>query len=272
MPQLKKTSLYIASIEQSLDFYQKKLGMTLISNHQENGRESFLLSFDPSSARKEACLELIYDKTHIHHFPKDRDRLEGYWKISIAIKDVDIARKKLIQMGIEVSDGFQVPDVAYLCHLYDPNGYCIELIQHKFSHNHTSEPENPDFVLGNPPVLSLVTYRAKDIDSSLDFYTKVLGMNLLSRMALPQRGFDLYFLGFSPEPEEDVESINIREALWQRPNTMIELQQIHKYSPMTDFSYDVSEETGFIGLTIESEQNQTLSDPDGYQIRTVQKS
>ncbi|MGY0216767.1 VOC family protein [Endozoicomonadaceae bacterium StTr2] len=266
---LHKVSLYIANAEQSLEFYQNQLGMTLLESSTVDGVQYLQFSFDPSPERKEAILELICDPANIACFPKDRNSLEGYWKIAISIKDVDIARQKLLDQGVEVTDAFQVPDVAYLCHFYDPNGYCLELIQHKFQHNHTTEPENTDYVLGNRPVLSLVTYRAKNIDSSLAFYNRIPGLKLLSKMAVSQRGFDLYFLGYSAEEVTDVESLTIRESLWQKNTTMIELQHIFKFNDESDFQYKVGAETGFKGLTLKSEKAQILHDPDGYRIEVI---
>ena len=81
----------------------------------------------------EAILELIYDRNNtITIYPKNDSRLTGYWKMAISIKDVDIAREKLLEKGVDVKQPFQVPNVAYLCHFEDPDGYSLELIHHKF--------------------------------------------------------------------------------------------------------------------------------------------
>ena len=169
--------------------------------------------------------------------------------MAISIKDVDIAREKLIENGVDVQEAIQVPNVAYLCHFYDPDGYCLELIQHKFKQNHIKQKEDSKYLLGNKPVFSLITYRVKDIQKSLDFYIDKLKLKLLSKMELKQRGFDLYFLALSDEelPNKEVESIQNRQWLWEREYTMIELQHILDIDD--DFIYEVGIKTGFKGIS-----------------------
>lgn len=274
MQYLQKHSLYISNPKASCDFYINKLGMSLLKKFSENEKEYYHLSFDTSPNSKEAFLELIFDKDNKETiFPKNKESLEGYWKIALSIKDVDIARENLLKKGIEVSPAFQVPNVAYLCHFYDPDGYCLELIQHKFQKNHIKEEENKTYALGNKAVFSLITYRVKDINKSLDFYTKELGLKLLSKMNVQQRGFNLYFLALTEDilpNEEDIEAIENREWLWQREYTIIELQHILEFENDKDFKYEVGKSTGFNKITFISDKKKSLKDPDSYNIE-IQK-
>ena len=41
--------------------------------------------------------------------------------------------------------------------------------------------------------------RVKDLDKSLDFYTRLLGMKLLRKMDFPEGKFTLAFVGYGPE-------------------------------------------------------------------------
>jgi len=41
--------------------------------------------------------------------------------------------------------------------------------------------------------------RVKDIHASLDFYTRILGFQLISQRDFPENGFSLYFLAYLPE-------------------------------------------------------------------------
>ena len=46
--------------------------------------------------------------------------------------------------------------------------------------------------------------RVTDLDRSLEFYTGVLGMNLLRRKDYPNGRFTLAFVGYGPETEQTV--------------------------------------------------------------------
>ena len=46
--------------------------------------------------------------------------------------------------------------------------------------------------------------RVGDLDKSLDFYTRVLGMQLLRKNDYPEGKFTLAFVGYGPESEEAV--------------------------------------------------------------------
>ncbi len=46
--------------------------------------------------------------------------------------------------------------------------------------------------------------RVGDLDRSLDFYTRILGMTLLRRNDYPEGKFTLAFVGFGPETEQAV--------------------------------------------------------------------
>lgn len=46
--------------------------------------------------------------------------------------------------------------------------------------------------------------RVKDLDKSIDFYTRLLGMRLLRREEFPDGKFTLAFVGYGPEEEHAV--------------------------------------------------------------------
>lgn len=267
MQYLHKHTLYISNSKRSLDFYINKLGMKLVDEFIEDEKEFYQLKFNLNT--NEAILELVYDKNNITTiYQKNDSRLTGYWKMAISIKDVDIAREKLLEKGVDVKQAFQVPNIAYLCHFEDPDGYSLELIQHKFEQNHIKQKEDSKYHLGNRAIFSLITYRIKNIDESLRFYQNELQMKLLSKMDVHQRGFELYFLGFTKEtvPDEDITSIENREWLWDRDFTMIELQYILSSKDDENFKYETGISTGFESFSILREEEKTTYDPDGYKI------
>ena len=46
--------------------------------------------------------------------------------------------------------------------------------------------------------------RVKDLDASLDFYTRLLGMQLLRKVDFPEGKFTLAFVGYGPEESNTV--------------------------------------------------------------------
>ena len=114
-----------------------------------------------------------------------RPSVDTYWKIGLALADVDTARNQLIQNGVEVSQPMQFRDIGYLCHLQDPFGYGIELLQHTFKANFSRElissQLDTDLQLGQESLIGQITLRVSDIKKSLTFYGDTLGMKLLSR-------------------------------------------------------------------------------------------
>ena len=218
----------------------------------------------------------------------------------ISVADLDIAHERLLSNGVAVDSPRQIPDIAYLCHCNDPDNYCIELIQHDFLHNHTPEPENPVYPLGTRPTFSLITCRVKNAEVSLSFYTDVLGMRLLSRQVVESRGFTLYFLACTDEkpPNANIEDVGNREWLWRRPYTMVEFQHIWGTENEPDFAYRAGPESGFEGVSIATKKldeiletverqgheidicdidpilqrrTATVTDPDGYSLRLIDK-
>lgn len=262
--------LYVSNITQSLKFYMNILGMHLVKHEFKDAHKHYFLSFDVDS--KQAYLELICDTSNKNADLNVQSSITtGYWKMAISVQDVQLARQKLIKNNIEVSSAVQVPNVAYLCHFSDPDGHALELIQHTFEENFVPKEEDSSYALGNKPTFLLITYRSKNIEKSIDFYKNTLGMRLLSKMDVSQRGFDLYFFGYTKKqlPNEDICSVDNVQWLWQRNCTMIELQHIHEFSKNDSFEYEIGSQTGFKGITVESNTAQTLYDPDGYTIECL---
>lgn len=176
----------------------------------------------------------LLDLVHQPHHPLPLDAAFNtadnarYWKIGITLADVDIARARLLAAGVAVSEAAQFLDVGYLCHLHDYDGYCIELLQHDFAHNHKAVVANPGYELGNAPTLGQITLRISDAEASLHFYQDLLGMRLLSRQVVAAYQFTLYFLACTDDvpPNPDIDAVENREWLWQRPYTTLELQHV----------------------------------------------
>ena len=222
----------------------------------------------------------------------------GYWKIGITLADVDNAGEQLRKGGISVSDARQFRDIGYLSHLQDPAGNSIELLQHWFEQNKPETTIDKQYSLGSRPGFGQITLRVKDPEVSCNFYQDILGMRLLSRQKVGPYGFTLYFLACCDEqpPNQDIDAVENREWLWQRPYTVLELQHVHG-TENGPTGYDTNPESGFEMITFshaESEvaleafevnnveiiqmptddplfqkQSMIVRDPDGYAVRLL---
>lgn len=153
--------------------------------------------------------------------PNDR-----YWKIAITVPDLDCAYRQLRARGIEVTAPNQFRDIAYMSHLADPEGYTVELIQHTFGGNDLTRQGDDALPLGGGARLGLITLRTGDLETEFTTCRDQLGMRYLSRQDVPDLDFCLYFLAFTDEtpPLPDVDAVENREWLWQRPYTVLEFQ------------------------------------------------
>lgn len=200
------------------------------------------LGFGPDGGRLDARLEL--HEGAVARSPADDD---AYWKIGLTLDEVDLAHDRLIAHGIPVTAPAQFLDVGYLCHLRDPDGYTIELLQKDFEADHRPRAPTPRGPLGSAPTLGQVTLRVADADAPLAFCRDTLGMRLLSRQVVRPHRFTLYFLAFTDEqpPDPNLDAVPNRPWLWRRPYTTLELQ--HRWegpAPRT------SGDAGFEGVVI----------------------
>ena len=261
--------LSITCAERALKFYRDQLGMRLIEQSRVNNNKILRLGFEGDQSA--SILELMIDQPgNVNNAQHN----SGYWKIAIAVADLDNTYQCLMDRGVDVSTPFEVPDVAYLCHAQDPDGYCIEFIQHRFVRNHQAQVIDSSCALGSKAVFSLITLKIKDPKTSLDFYQNQLGLRLISRQQVTDRGFTLYFLSADNEhpPCNDIDDIPLREWLWQRPYTLLELQHVHGTELDPGFAYCSNRTTGlhFIGVVLKDEPSNGrishITDPDGYRL------
>lgn len=291
--QLSHHVLAILDPDRSLAFYQDIVGMALMATQECQRKTLYYLGFGSvfvdggKIPRYPQCvLELVFDperKVILNN--TEADETPGYWKIALAVVDLEVARQSLLRQGVEVSAAVQVADVAYLCHFEDPDGYCIELIQQRMQENRSVQAADPRYALHTPTSFSLVTCRVKDPQLSLEFY-RPLGLRLISRQQVKHRGFTLYFLSADSEapPSNDIDNIEMREWLWQRPYALLELQHVWGTESRTEFSYRSDAATGFEGIRLLTSklsgethtdpclncESVELVDPDGYRVQLLQ--
>lgn len=246
------------------EWYCQRLGMTVLKEMRNDTDLIHWVGFEnqPKSAFIEfrSHIQQASPPKHYVHQPS----CDIYWKIGLSLADVDTARSQLMSQGVDVTQPRQFRDIGYLCHLNDPFGYSIELLQHDFQYNFSSEhiksSLKPTLPLGQQTHVGQITLRVSDIQKSLRFYESSLGMKLLSRQNIPNM-FDLYFLACTDEqpPSDDVNAVEIREWLWKRPYTTLELQhwtgQDRKFN-----TPDLARQSGFGALvfTVDTQRFEEL--------------
>ena len=272
--------LVTANLDAALAFYTGYLGMAVIDTVQqlgEGGAETVCrLGFCVGRAgeRDDAQLELVPRPGWRVAAADDASVAPpGYWKIGVTLADVRRAAEQLRKRGIAVSEPAQFQDIGFLCHLRDPDGHCIELLQHRFEAHFQPQPVAATEPLLSEPTLAHITLRVRDIERSLAFYVETLGLHLVAQQEVASHGFSLSFLGTGDEtpPTTDWRSSAHREWLWQRTRTLIELQHFHAQKP----PYSVGPETGFVALGLEVDgpggSRGELTDPDGYRVEWVSR-
>lgn len=217
-PRISALSLTVSDPAGLASFYCDILGMRRIGN-----TPTLAVGYGGEDAQLE--LALSTDAAPRRANPNDR-----YWKIAITLPDLDCAYRQLRARGIDVTAPNQFRDIAYMSHLADPEGNTIELIQHTFEGNAPTREGDDALPLGGGACLGLITLRTDDLDAEFSTCRDELGMRYLSRQDVPDLDFCLYFFAFTEEtpPVPDVDAVENREWLWQRPYTVLEYQHRHQ--------------------------------------------
>ncbi len=257
---IKRLDLQVTNADALAGFYHHHLGMSLLERDDNHVIVGFAQDNGPIT---NIALRQIKEPAAAYR----HGRNDVYWKIGISLADVAEAYRRLRSRHVAVSDPRQFRDIGFLCHLEDPEGFQIELLQHRFEANFSPAPTLADHPLadhpladhplanhplGGRPGLGQITIRAVDIEANLRFYGEGLGMRLLSIQPIADLGFTLYFLAFTEErpPQPALESVGNREWLWQRPYTTLEIQHLWGQTAPDRLSLPAPGQPGPIGLTM----------------------
>jgi lactoylglutathione lyase len=117
--------------------------------------------------------------------------------------------------------------------------------------------------------------RVKDLDKSIDFYTRLLGMKLLSKMDYPEGKFTLAFVGYGPEESNAV--IELTHNWDQEANYDLGTGYGHIALGVKNI-YDICDELEANGARIPRHAGPMkhgttaiafVEDPDGYKIELI---
>jgi len=119
--------------------------------------------------------------------------------------------------------------------------------------------------------------RVGDLDQSIDFYTRVLGMQLLRRKDYPDGRFTLAFVGYQPESEGAVLELTHN---WDTPRYELGEGYGHIALEVED-AYAACDKVKALGGKVVREAGPMkhgntviafVEDPDGYKIEFIQAS
>ena len=228
--EIRRLHLRVDYLDGITDFYCDLLGMGNFGT-----KNSPLLGY-----RRNRCLVEFTPSAKTAYQHQNRDL---YWKMGVVVLNLDHAVEFLRRQGWSVSDPIQFEDIGYLCHLEDPKGFIIELLQQGFEGRQQSVPAGHP--IGVQASIAHVTLRANHIDAAKRLCEQQCQMRLMSVQPVPKHGFTLYFYAGSTEspPDPDLTSVHNREWLWARPYAMMEWQQL------TTPTIDLSERVGGAGFT-----------------------
>ncbi|MFD1156538.1 VOC family protein [Roseovarius aestuarii] len=234
MPRLSGIRLSVYDPEVLADFYRSHLGMTA-----RETADGWRVGYEGIDA------DILLRSGGAAYSPARSDR---YWKIGITLPNVDMAFDQLSAAGFDVSKPHQFRDIGYMCHLSDPEGFQIELLQHEFEGKRPPGVGNPSLPLGGGARIGQITLRSGDIDASRRS-CEDLGMRLLSVQPVTDFGFTLYFWAFTDDilPDPDFEAIENRNWLWKRAYTTLEIQHVDGLTPTRN--------PGYAGIVIEGPAN-----------------
>ena len=214
MPRISRLRLASSNPSAKAAFYRDVLGMTQVAAADfQYGVSEAVLSFESAAGT---------------YSPQ---RSDLYWKIAIAVPDLDLACTQLRAAGVSADGPRQFQDVGYLAHIRDPEGFQVELIQHGFSDAPKPPLRDPN-ALGGGPCLNLITLRTSDIGPVRALCEEQLGMTLLCVEPVETFGFTLFFFAFTDEtrPNPDPRAVVNRTWTYQRPYTVLEVQHRHESS------------------------------------------
>ncbi|WIA43753.1 hypothetical protein OEZ86_010179 [Tetradesmus obliquus] len=175
----------VGDMQKHIDFYTKLLGMKLLRQRDipQDKYSNAFLGYGPEETN--FAIELTYN-----YGVDSYDIGEGFGHFGVALPDVYAAADKIKAAGgtITREAGPVKGGSTVIAFAKDPTGYMWELIQRK----ETQEP------------LCQVMLRVGDLQRSIDYFTKVLGMKLLRTRDVPDYKYTLAFLGYGPEEDNCV--------------------------------------------------------------------
>ncbi|KAL9269840.1 Lactoylglutathione lyase GLX1-like protein [Drosera capensis] len=175
----------VGDLDHTIKFYTEALGMKLLRKRDfpDEKYSNVFLGFGPEESH--FVVELTYN-----YGVDSYDIGEGFGHFAIATADVYKLVEKVRSLGGNVSrePGAVKGGNSIIAFVKDPDGYAFELIQR----GPTPEP------------LCQIMLRVGDLERSIKFYEKAVGLKVLRTIDRPEYKYTLAMLGFGPELESTV--------------------------------------------------------------------
>ncbi|KAL6200955.1 hypothetical protein ACLB2K_024670 [Fragaria x ananassa] len=175
----------VGDLERTIKFYTEALGMKLLRQRDipEEKYSNAFLGFGPEETN--FVVELTYN-----YGVTSYDIGTGFGHFAIATPDVYKLVEDIRAKGGNVTrePGPVKGGNSVIAFVKDPDGYTFELIQ---------RPSTPE-------PLCQIMLRVGDLDKSISFYERALGLKLLRRIERPEYKYTIAILGYAEEDQTTI--------------------------------------------------------------------
>lgn len=124
----------------------------------------------------------------------------GFGHVCITVDNIQAACQRIEDAGYKFQKKLSDGRMRHVAFALDPDNYWVEIVSDKKVEDTEGIKEtDPSTYRFNHTMI-----RVKDHTKSLEFYHDILGMSLLRTSESPSSGFNLYFLGYVPGADNDV--------------------------------------------------------------------
>lgn len=124
----------------------------------------------------------------------------GFGHVCITVDNIQAACQRIEDAGYKFQKKLSDGRMRHVAFALDPDDYWVEMVSdNKVEDTEGIKETDPSTYRFNHTMI-----RVKDHSKSLRFYQDILGMSLLRTSESPSSGFNLYFLGYVPGANNDV--------------------------------------------------------------------
>ncbi|KAL8749423.1 MAG: hypothetical protein Q9199_007694 [Rusavskia elegans] len=231
--------LRVKDPQRSVKFYEH-LGMSLIQKiPQPDAKfDLYFLAYDSPTAispkapwyDRQGILELTHNYG-TENDPKykpangNSDPGRGFGHVCITVDNIQAACQRIEDAGYKFQKKLSDGRMRHVAFALDPDDYWVEII----SNNKVEDTEGINETDPSTYRFNHTMIRVKDQTKSLQFYQDMLGMSLLRTSESPSSGFNLYFLGYVPGANNDVNTKTLEGVLELTWNYGTEKDESFKY-------------------------------------------